>query len=465
MQKKLIALAVAGLASTAAFAQTNVVVYGIADGTLDYVWASGAQRNTFNETGNLVTGTSTVTTTTQGANYDGNTRISANSSYIGFKGSEDLGNGLKAIFQYELGFDFTNGTSLGGARDSFVGLSHANAGTVVMGNLTGPTRALGATLDVNPGATGIGANSAVLGKIAGSTLKTTTAGTAVITADAAGNQLSAKLTTSLGYDCNTKDLGSCTSIFDTRWANAIAYLSPTWGGFSFAVAGVANENKTPDYSIPTTQINGIPSLPTATVQGDYLTQLGAQRNTYGYDVGAKWEGMGFMVGVTYNWAQIGDYLLDAQVDNLRVGGMYTAGWGSIRAMWEQTQLDTSSNLLLNNTKQQKYGLGGTFNLGKATLLAQWYAANDADNMGASGVNFYEVGALYNLSKRTMLKATWAMVDNDSNSANDFGVVPVGQNSYSATATANSAGGYSITSVDQGFGSRIQGVQVGVRHAF
>ncbi len=77
MQKKLIALAVAGLASTAAFAQTNVVVYGIADGTLDYVWASGAKRNTFTETGNLnVRGTSTVTFTTQSANYDGNTRVS-----------------------------------------------------------------------------------------------------------------------------------------------------------------------------------------------------------------------------------------------------------------------------------------------------------------------------------------------------------------------------------------------------
>ncbi len=185
-------------------------------------------------------------------------------------------------------------------------------------------------------------------------------------------------------------------------------------------------------------------MPTATIQADYLTQLGAQRNTYGYDVGAKWEGMGFMAAVTYNWAQIGDYLLDAQVDNLRVGGMYTAGWGSIRAMWEQTQLDTNSNLLFNNTKQQKYGLGGTFNLGKATLLAQWYAANDADNMGASGVNFYEVGALYNLSKRTMLKATWAMVDNDSDSGERLRRRSGRPESAHATLPPQaSAGGYSI----------------------
>ena len=73
-----------------------------------------------------------------------------------------------------MGLDFTSGSgTLGATRDSFVGLSHANAGTVVLGNLTGPTRALGSTLDVFPGATGIGANSGLIGKIAGSTLKST----------------------------------------------------------------------------------------------------------------------------------------------------------------------------------------------------------------------------------------------------------------------------------------------------
>jgi hypothetical protein len=37
MQKKLIALAVAGLASTGAFAQANVTVYGVADASFDVV--------------------------------------------------------------------------------------------------------------------------------------------------------------------------------------------------------------------------------------------------------------------------------------------------------------------------------------------------------------------------------------------------------------------------------------------
>ncbi|TBR14579.1 MAG: porin, partial [Rugosibacter sp.] len=36
MQKKLIALAIAGL-SSAAFAQTNVTIYGVADASFDFI--------------------------------------------------------------------------------------------------------------------------------------------------------------------------------------------------------------------------------------------------------------------------------------------------------------------------------------------------------------------------------------------------------------------------------------------
>ncbi|MCK7502422.1 MAG: porin [Comamonadaceae bacterium] len=42
MQKKLIALAIAGLATAPAFAQTNVTIYGVADLTQEYVDGKGA---------------------------------------------------------------------------------------------------------------------------------------------------------------------------------------------------------------------------------------------------------------------------------------------------------------------------------------------------------------------------------------------------------------------------------------
>ncbi|QLQ26267.1 MAG: porin [Dechloromonas sp.] len=489
MQKKLIALAVAGLASTAAFAQTNVVVYGVADGTFDYVWTSGRDVESStaitNTTANGPVGvgntvrTSAFSNTRQSADFDGNTRVSANSSYLGFKGSEDLGNGLKAIFQYEMGLDFTSGNSaLTANRDSFVGLSHANAGTVVLGNLTGPTRALGAALDVFPGATGIGANSAMIGKIAGSMLKSVPTYTRSVSGGTVANPiLTVTETASISSSCARGS--TCTSIFDTRWANAIAYLSPNWGGFSFAAAYVANENKSEDWgatynnTLVTARLNTDPAVSTSTSTITPFNQFAQQPiNTYGYDLGAKWEGMGFMVGLTYNWAQFGD-ILDTTVDNLRLGGMYTAPNWSVRAMWEQTQQKASTNFFFADLKQQKYGLGGTFNIGKTTLLAQWYGANDADNTSDTGSNFYTIGANYNLSKRTMLKAVWAYVDNDKNAQFDFGINSAGgftRTTSGAPLRRNRTGllperhpGVNTTSAGSGAG--VQGIQVGIRHSF
>ncbi len=489
MQKKIIALAVAGLASTAAFAQTNVVVYGVADGSFDYVWTSGRDAQSVGTTSStLVTGGNTFRTTTlqtsrQSQEFDGNTRVSANSSYIGFKGSEDLGNGLKAIFQYEMGLDFTSGNSaLTANRDSFVGLSHDKGGTVVLGNLTGPTRALGVALDVFPGATGIGANSAMLGKIAGSTLS---AGTGVgfgqTTGTLASGATFVNQTAAQASGCARGT--TCTSIFDTRWANSIAYLSPNWGGFSFAAAYVANEGKSPDYgntylnTVTTNQVNLNPATIVSSSTVVPFNQFAQQpSNVYGYDLGIKWEGMGFMGAVTYNWVQFGD-VLDQTVDNLRVGGMYTAPNWSVRAMWEQTQAKADSNFFFADTKQQKYGLGGTFSFGKTTLLAQWYGANDADNTSDTGANFYTIGANYSLSKRTMLKAVWAYVDNDKAAQFDFGINSVGGFTRSASGqryveTQAAAGATPYTLVNQtqtvgstGSGAGVQGIQVGIRHTF
>ena len=53
MQKKLIALAVAGLASAGAFAQSNVTVYGVADMYVGSFKTDGLERSTKVESGGL----------------------------------------------------------------------------------------------------------------------------------------------------------------------------------------------------------------------------------------------------------------------------------------------------------------------------------------------------------------------------------------------------------------------------
>ena len=113
MQKKLIALAVAGLVSAPAFAQSNVTIYGVADAYMAF-GSHGANDLSAVNSGGL------------------------SGSRLGFRGAEDLGNGLKAVFTFEQGYNVDDGTGLGGnSRQSFVGLS-GGFGTVSLGRQYAP---------------------------------------------------------------------------------------------------------------------------------------------------------------------------------------------------------------------------------------------------------------------------------------------------------------------------------------
>lgn len=116
MQKKIIALAVAAVASGAAFAQSNVTIYGNID--MGYMHRTGSNG---------------PITSKQAQN---DLQSIASESYIGFKGVEDLGNGLKAIFDvaYLLAPD-TNG-GLSKSAHQYVGLT-GGFGTAVAGDLDG----------------------------------------------------------------------------------------------------------------------------------------------------------------------------------------------------------------------------------------------------------------------------------------------------------------------------------------
>ncbi len=404
MQKKLIALAVAGLASTGAFAQANVTVYGVADASFDVVRTS----NAVSELGNT-------------------TRVSTNSSLIGFKGAEALGNGLTAVFQYESGVSFDNTGAFGATRDSFVGLA-GGFGTVVLGNLTGPTRALGGAVDVNAGATGIGANAALLGKLGNNLLGTTDTTTGSY--GSAGNGTCARSST-------------CTSIFDTRWKNAIAYVSPSFAGLNVTAAYVANENKTFNN-------NGF-----TTLNADGTVKVSRDpSNTKGYDIGLKYANGPAMAAVTYNAVSVGNEA-NTDISDFRVGGVYDFGMASVRAVFDRARADHIGG---GTATQNVFGLGGTFNVTPAgKLLAQAYFARDVKGSSAlaksdSGAKLFEIGYEHSLSKRTMLKAVYAHLNNDNSASYDFGINAVGLN--------NSAynGGNTV-------GATVQGLQLGLRHSF
>ena len=114
MQKKIIALAVAGLVSGAAFAQSNVEIYGSID--MGYLYQGD----------NKVSGVDDRSAMDSGI---------GKANRLGFKGTEDLGNGLKASFTYEMGLNGGDGKDFMAStqnRQSFLALS-GNWGTVAAG--------------------------------------------------------------------------------------------------------------------------------------------------------------------------------------------------------------------------------------------------------------------------------------------------------------------------------------------
>jgi predicted porin len=392
MQKKIIALAIAGLASTAAFAQTNVTIYGVADATFDSVRATGSTGNS------------------DRLDYNNRNRVTANSSYIGFKGVEDLGNGLKAVFQFENGLNTDN--SAAGAwnnRDSFVGLT-GGFGTLVAGNLTGPTRAMGAKFDVNTGATGIGANSALLAKFGG---------------------------------------GAGAGAFDQRITNAIAYVSPTVAGFNGVIGystGLTNA-----FGTTTNILKGHEAMGAdASAQGNTAWTLGLNYTIAGVDAGYAYTA----VKAAGNGSLADDGLVAGvrKLDDHRIGVMYKAAFGQVGLLWDRARMDLTVG---DDIKQNVVYLSGKFNVGKGAVLAQWGHANDLSGqpgLEKTGANHYVLGYEHNLSKRTVLKAIYSRINNKDNANYDF-LYGVSQSASTATA-----GGVND-------GAAVQGFSFGVRHAF
>ncbi|MDR2507477.1 MAG: porin [Candidatus Accumulibacter sp.] len=391
MQKKVIALAVAGLVSGAAFAQTNVTVYGVADATVEMVQAKDATNDN---------------------DIKNHTRINTNSSILGFRGSEDLGGGLKAVFQFETNVQLDSDTSsrntvIGSRRDTFVGLQ-GGFGQVKAGTLTGPARSLGAAVDLVAGATGIGSAIPMFGKLGGY------AGGA--TAPAGGMAPATS-----GF-----------STWDTRRSNAIQYVTPKFGGFEVRAQYSAGEN--PAYS---------------TVNDNKPGQT--------YELGAFYINGPWFAGVTYGQekprvkttaaAPVSGTAYSIKRTNVRFAGSYTfQGGHKIAALFEQNkeQEDTYSDL-----KSYTYGIGAKFKVSQpGAIIAQVYQTGKLDGMATDKdkykANFISLGYEHSLSKRTILKAYYSRIANKDYANYNYGI-----------------GNIANASV----GSNPTGLAVGIRHTF
>jgi len=127
MKKSLVALAVLAAVAGTSYAQTNVSIYGVVDAGISYT-DNGAAANS--KTWGLGSG-------------------QQSGSRLGFKGSEDLGGGLSAIFTLENGFTVDDGAQGQGrlfGRQAFVGLN-GGFGSVKLGRQYNPIRVAAEAID------------------------------------------------------------------------------------------------------------------------------------------------------------------------------------------------------------------------------------------------------------------------------------------------------------------------------
>jgi predicted porin len=122
----------------AAQAQTNVTIYGKLYPDITHVNVSGATP--------AGSAFSSLSAAPKNVNNISATSMDSPNSRLGFKGSEDLGGGLSAIFQLEIGFSSDTGVlsneNTPFSRNTFVGLSGAY-GTVKLGNMDTVYKELG----------------------------------------------------------------------------------------------------------------------------------------------------------------------------------------------------------------------------------------------------------------------------------------------------------------------------------
>ena len=381
MQKKIVALAVAGL-STAAFAQTNVTIYGVAD-----VSAQGTNMSQGVNPNNKPAG--------------GSFNLKSNSSLIGFKGTEDLGNGLKGLFQVETQINLTGQQSgqgvyagstsangMGALRDTYAGLS-SKYGTVLGGFLSTPYRSALTSFDVMPGATGDARIETFMGKQRfgyGGNM------TGYLQADSSvrATALAYAMPTLYGFNgsiayTGSNNNGGSNQTSQTVGANTASSIVPQnalsfnlgWEGYGVGIKGAFQQAKV-NASVGTSAMTEI----------GYTAPIGANSYT-SYLIGAQYTGLpGLKASVVYN----------RNSTSLNAGSELTSGGGANKGSNNQIYAGVSYRFGNNEPRIVYSSTSNTnFNGGNA---------HDGGNMWGANWGYY-------LSKRTQVYGLVSRIKNNS----------------------------------------------------
>ncbi|MFZ2162339.1 MAG: porin [Sideroxyarcus sp.] len=361
MQKKLIALAIASAISAPVFADNaNFTFYGTVDASYDVI------------------NTSNGTTTANGATaVEGKSKrvVSSNVSKFGFKGSEDLGDGLAAIWQIEQQINIDDAAkNTFASRNTFAGLK-GDFGTVLMGIHDTPYKLSTRKLDVFGDS--IADNRALLGGV--------------------------------------KSL-SAAAAFDGRPTDVLAYISPSFGGVTAAIATV-----------------------NLTEANDKSTDVDKSAQSLGLMVDLA----PFYVGLGYEKHKLGGDLNESAT---KVGVGFNQDMYSVSAVYEKTS-DNQGTAQADKYGHKAFTVGGKLKLGSGAVKLAYSKAGQLGSTVDSEAKMVAVGYDHSMSKRTTLYALYSKISNGKGINYEFT-----QNSGAATTSS-------------GFGTSPSAISMGVKHTF
>lgn len=334
MKKTLITLAVLAAATGVAQAQSSVVIYGTVDA--GFVSERGGVNGNVNKLDSGI----------------------GSASRLGFKGTEDLGSGLSALFVLESGFSVDNGQQdVSGTlfnRQAYVGLSSKTTGTLTLGRQYTPWYN-------------------TLSKVADPF--------------------------AVGYAGSAKNLFPS----NTRTSNTVLYTSPSVNGLDADVAYTFGENADSNkigrkIGASVGYSNGPLNARVAynnTANDTATTEIGSGRN--------------YLAAVNYDFAVAKAYV--AYGVNKGVSSAIRNN-GTVNAFnYTSAGFSTDSTTAL---------IGATVPVGPAgTVMASYIHVNDKAGANADA-NQFALGYSYALSKRTSTYASYAKISNKNNAGYTVG---------------------------------------------
>jgi predicted porin len=377
MKRSLIALAIASIFTAPAAMADDVKIYGKADMGI----------------GSVNNGT---TSTTQ---------VSSQVTKIGFKGSEDLGGGVSAVWQIEQQIDIDGGsgsthTTFAG-RNSFLGLKSDAAGTILLGRHDTPYKEATRHMDVF------------------------------------GDQMADNRSLLGGAD-PTKT-GSTAGYMDARTPDTLMYISPKLGGMATIEAAYVASAET--------------SNTAGAVKGSAYSLAGI------FDIGPV------RVAAAYQpikYSTAGDYAATAatlptavaandEYKASKVGASYAITDGiKVNAVYEKYTSSGAGTAMVNDASGQTNAyVGAVFKVtGSDAVKVAYGKAGKVGNVAATGAHQMSVGYDHDLTKSTKVYAQYTKISNDA--AATYGISSGGTTLQTGTVVA---------------GKSVTGLIFGVYHSF